>query len=136
MPERAVSDSSNGVLYGMESAVVYPEVCAAWGAPPAGRIETEAVFSDIPTLLISGEYDPDTPSFWADIAAHTLSNSHHVVFRGAGHVPTHDWSGDGCAMKLAGAFADNPTLFNDPKATLPTCVLEQQAPEFNVEGER
>ena len=132
--ERATGIRLDAGLHGMESAVFYPEVCEAWGARPSGRIEAEPVFSDAPTLLISGEYDPDTPPMWAEVAAHTLTNSLHIVFRGAGHVPTHNWSGDGCAMKLAGSFAENPMQFKDPAMSLPACVLEQKAPEFYSEN--
>ena len=41
--------------------------------------------SDIPTLLLSGQFDPATPPRFADIAAETLSNSYSFVVPMAGH---------------------------------------------------
>ena len=119
-------------LFGMNSAVVYADVCEAWGVESADIIEAEPVFSDIPTLLISGAYDPITPPLWADRAAHTLSNSRHVVFRAAGHTPTHEWDGDGCAMNVAVAFSNNPEQLVGKDEPLPACVYQQQAVKFNT----
>lgn len=57
--------------------------CAEWPrrALPAGY--KDPVVSDVPSLLVSGAYDPATGPRWGTLAAQTLRNSLHVVIRGA-----------------------------------------------------
>ena len=56
--------------------------------------------SDLPVLILSGEFDPVTPSLWGDEAAKTLSNSKHIVVPGIGHGAT----AIGCVPKLVAEF--------------------------------
>jgi pimeloyl-ACP methyl ester carboxylesterase len=64
----------------------------------------KTVASDIPTLLISGDFDPVTPASNANIVAEKLRNNQHFVFKNNGHVPI-----NGCFFRLAKQFLDNPT---------------------------
>ena len=89
--------------------------CAVW---PVTRDPIGApgpVVSDIPTLLMSGRYDPVTPASFADQAAQTLSRSAHLVFRSGGHAVSFWFT---CARDAAAAFVENP----DPDAVAdPRC---------------
>ena len=62
--------------------------------------------SDIPTLLLSGQFDPSTPPRWADLAAQTLINSYSFVLPMTGH-------GVGintpCGRTLISKFLGSPT---------------------------
>ena len=60
-------------------------VCREWGSGAADAIENEPVRSDIPALILAGEYDPITPPGWAWQAAETLDNAHTFLFPGVGH---------------------------------------------------
>jgi pimeloyl-ACP methyl ester carboxylesterase len=63
------------------------------------------VVSDIPVLLLSGEYDPITPPAYAErVMAEGLSNGLHVVGRGQGH----GLVGIGCVPRLLRAFLEEP----------------------------
>ncbi len=59
--------------------------CAQWprGATPAEH--RQLVKSSIPTLLISGEFDPVTPPAGAEEVLRGLSRGRHVVVRNNGH---------------------------------------------------
>ncbi|MEM6336125.1 MAG: alpha/beta hydrolase, partial [Bacteroidota bacterium] len=127
---RATADGPDGTLNGMESAVVLPAVCDAWNVPVRPKREVEPVSSDVPTLLIAGEYDPDTPPAWAYRAATTLTNSRVHVVRGAGHAPIQDWGGDGCAMQVAAAFVADPVREINASAPAGGCLSEREAPSF------
>lgn len=48
--------------------------------------QQEPVTSAIPTLILSGEYDPVTPPASGMLAARTLSKSYYFSFPGVGHV--------------------------------------------------
>lgn len=60
-------------------------VCEGWpqGDLPEGY--KQAVVSDVPVLLLSGEADPVTPPEYGDRVAATLSRSLHLVAPGIGH---------------------------------------------------
>ncbi|MEM7611979.1 MAG: alpha/beta hydrolase [Pseudomonadota bacterium] len=76
------------------------ESCAIW---PKGIVDDQfktPVSSDLPVLLLSGEYDPVTPPSNAEHAMATLSNALHVVAPSQGHII----SSLGCVPKLLGEF--------------------------------
>ncbi|MEL6270902.1 MAG: alpha/beta fold hydrolase, partial [Chloroflexota bacterium] len=79
--------------------------CDIWFVEPLPGVENERVQSDIPTLLISGGFDPVTPPSYGDSALEGLSNGQHVVFPFGGHSET---GTEGCAADLAAAFVDEP----------------------------
>ncbi len=61
--------------------------CEAWpaGAPPSSY--DDPVRADVPTLLISGEFDPTTPPRMGEAVAKALPRSVHVVLPGVSHGP-------------------------------------------------
>lgn len=63
----------------------FPEVCDAIGVSALGDAFREPVVSDVPTLLISGTLDSNTPPDQTNDTARTLSRSTHLVVANAGH---------------------------------------------------
>jgi pimeloyl-ACP methyl ester carboxylesterase len=59
--------------------------CELWAVEPAGPLETEPVASDIPTLILVGDYDPATPPAYARQAAEHLANAYLYEFEGLSH---------------------------------------------------
>ncbi|VAW40384.1 hypothetical protein MNBD_CHLOROFLEXI01-2356 [hydrothermal vent metagenome] len=102
------------------------EVCGFWGAGVADGIENEAVSSDIPTLILAGEYDPITPPSWGQQVQTGLSNATFYEFPGTGHGVS--ISGE-CAVELLESFWANPE--GTPDAT---CLATVAAPAFIVPG--
>ncbi|MGD8473269.1 MAG: alpha/beta hydrolase [Anaerolineae bacterium] len=97
--------------------------CAEWDSGEADPIENEPVTSDIPTLLMTGQFDPITPPAWAYRAADTLSNSTVLEFPGVGHGAS---TVAGCPRDTMIAFFDDPTTLLDA-----SCMAEMEA-EFVV----
>lgn len=99
-------------------------ICEIYGLEPADDIETEAVYSDIPTLVLTGDYDPITPPSDAQIAAETLSNSYYFEFPGHGHgiVDTGD-----CANSIIAQFLEDPD--NEPDGS---CLADMTGPDFVI----
>ena len=54
-------------------------VCRAWGFREADDRDQEPVISDIPTLILAGEWDPSTPPSYGRLARRSSS------FRKSGH---------------------------------------------------
>ncbi len=65
----------------------YFAVCRGFDLPSSDPVQSEPVRSDIPTLIVSGEYDPITPPSNGEDAARTLSNSQVVVGSALAHTP-------------------------------------------------
>ena len=96
------------------------EICGRW---PAGTIDDRfkaPIVSNVPVLLLSGEYDPITPPVYAErVRAEGLMNSVHVVGRGQGHGIV----GVGCVPRVLRAFLEAP----QPSKLDATC-LEREPP--------
>lgn len=112
---------------GLSPAVFDKEVCDVWGVKKVSEIENMAVTSDVPVLLISGEYDELTPVKWANSMTHNLTNSYHLIFKAWKHGPTTHWSNP-CAMQAANDFFNNPTMKPNPE-----CFEQIKSPEFRTE---
>ncbi len=80
--------------------------CEMWGAGAAGAVENQPVTSDIPALILSGEYDPITPPAWGALAAETLPNAFVFELTGLGHGVVRS---SNCGQLLALAFIDDPS---------------------------
>ena len=99
-----------------------PTLCDRWNDRPTDPIESEAVASDVPTLLLSGQFDPTTPPKWADLAAETLDNSYSFVIPMAGHGVGIDTP---CGRRLVRSFLHRPDQFRD------SLCLESAEPQFS-----
>lgn len=98
------------------------DTCKAWNVEPLASQVDDPVQSDVPTLLLSGAFDPITPAANAETVAATLSHSYSFVFPTGGHGQL---VGDKCADGIAQAFLNNPT--RQPDAA---CIQESPAPAF------
>ncbi len=66
----------------------------------------------IPTLALSGQYDPVTPPRYGDQAIAQMKNARHIVVPGVGH----SVMGAGCAPRLVAEFIDAASAKDlDPK---------------------
>ncbi|MEM7329769.1 MAG: alpha/beta hydrolase [Pseudomonadota bacterium] len=128
--KRNSAKGPNPVLGGYESAAIDPKICEAWGVPPVDRRFIEPVTSDVPTLIIAGEFDPLTPPSWGKLAAETLSQSLVIAVRGGSHNSTQQWGGDGCAMSLAAEFFTAPKAFLLAPKT--KCALSRSSPDYRL----
>ncbi len=121
--ELVVDPADAGTVMGTQFVAFVKAVCAEWprGQRPADF--REPVAAPIPTLLLSGEFDPVTPPRYGEDVAGHLPNARHLVLRGQGH----NVIGAGCMPKLAARFLETA----DPNAPETDC-LEQlpYAPPF------
>lgn len=97
-------------------------LCDAWDSGQAGPSENEPITSDIPTLVMGGQYDPVTPPDWGRRAAETLPNSFFFEYPGVGHGAS---PGTGCASDMMTAFLIEPTTVPDD-----ACIGEMGPPQF------
>jgi pimeloyl-ACP methyl ester carboxylesterase len=99
-----------GVPYARLNAINEEELasirgaCDAWNVRDGEPSENEAVVSDIPTLVLAGEFDPITPPSYGRDAVRTLSRSYIFEFRGAAHGVLEE----GCPMTVVVSFLADP----------------------------
>ena len=81
------------------------ETCSFWKVDPLEASVGQPVKSDVPTLVLTGSFDPITPPAYAKQAASTLSSSHLFEFPVGGHGEL--TSGE-CQDQIVLQFLDNP----------------------------
>lgn len=107
--------------------VVDVATCEFWAVEERPAIAAEAVISDLPTMILQGDYDVAIPVSNAEKAAQNLSNSQLVIFPGFGHViigSAFDADGTFCSQQLLAQF------LADPFATLDTTCVDEIPPLF------
>jgi pimeloyl-ACP methyl ester carboxylesterase len=87
------------------------EACAVWNVKPLSDDVGAPVVSDIPTLILSGEFDPNTPPSGGSLVAETLSHSYVYTFPGLSHNVV---SNSLCARSIVLDFLADPT--QEPEA--------------------
>lgn len=102
------------------------EICNAWGAGTAVPLENEPITSDIPTLILAGEYDPITPPAWGQQVLANLSQAYFYEFPGTGHGVS--LSGD-CGVSVMESFLADPAT--EPNTS---CLAAMAGPAFVTPG--
>jgi pimeloyl-ACP methyl ester carboxylesterase len=97
-------------------------LCESWQVEPADPIENEPVISDVPTLVLAGQFDPVTPPEWGRRAAESLSNSYFYEFPGWGHGVMRSST---CGLEIGLQFLNDPTTKPDT-----SCIDEFTGPNF------
>lgn len=79
-------DVGADTLIGADLVELMAAQCAVWPHRRAPEEFKQPVDSDLPMLLLSGEFDPVTPPAYAERALATLANARHLVAPGQGHI--------------------------------------------------
>lgn len=108
-------------------------ICSVW---PAGVIDPEfksPLKTDKPVLLLSGDADPVTPPYFADLAAVEFENKKHLTGLHQGH----GQAGTGCMPKVMGRFIESLSVA-DEDLDPDKCLLRRHAMPFflNFSGPR
>jgi pimeloyl-ACP methyl ester carboxylesterase len=99
-------------------------ICAAWDVKAAPASHNRPVTSSVPSLLLSGEYDPITPPQNAVEVARTLRHAHTYEFPGYSH-----------GVKLSSACGNRVTqaFLAAPNATPnSSCLVTERGAPFVV----
>lgn len=125
LKERKAKDVP-AVFADMSSTAVPLEICKQWKLTSAPKTENEPFATNVPVLILNGEFDPDTPAAWGADMQRRFAGSFHLVFKGMSHTPTQYWDNP-CGMQVATAF------FNDPsQMPQPACFSALKPVNFDV----
>ncbi len=98
------------------------QLCENWDVMRFNRPSTRPVTSRLPTLVLSGEFDPVTPPSYGRDTVRTLSSGFFFEFPGMGHGVTF---ADDCPRSIMQAFLKAPTKKPDAK-----CISKLSEPHF------
>jgi pimeloyl-ACP methyl ester carboxylesterase len=101
-------------------------ICQVWSVTPADPRENQPITSDIPTLVLAGEYDPITPPRWGEQVAAGLSRGYDYYFPGVGHGAS---VSDFCPYEMTLAFLSDPSFAPDS-----SCISYMGGPDFATEA--
>jgi pimeloyl-ACP methyl ester carboxylesterase len=101
-PRLSARDQDKELILGDAIIGVALNQCSVWPKGPVSENFREPLRTDIPTLLLSGEYDPVTPPRYGEQVLASLGKARHLVGKGQGHIML----GRGCTPRLAGEFVD------------------------------
>ncbi len=105
--EKAAQEVPDQVYYGLFGTTIDTfTTCDIWDVGSADDFVDEPVFSEIPTLVLVGEFDPSTPPEWGQLTVDSLSNGYLVELPGDGHSLV---AQNGCAIGLMDRFFETPT---------------------------
>ncbi len=105
-----------------ESVENFQQACAVWAIEPLTNRMDTLLTSPIPTLLLSGYFDPITPPANAEAVASALPISYHFVNPIGGHGQAFE---GGCVDALMTAFLTDPMQAPDG-----SCLEEQTSVNF------
>ncbi|HAW94079.1 MULTISPECIES: alpha/beta fold hydrolase [unclassified Arsukibacterium] len=117
----------NEGAFSVEGSQLMADTCVEAGLAPRDRKDYQLIQSDIPTLVVNGDWDPITPPALAERIAPGFSNGRLIIVPYAGHGPTRSMSE--CASQVLTDFFDDPS---QNLAELDASCLEEGAapPEF------
>jgi pimeloyl-ACP methyl ester carboxylesterase len=132
----AVTDGASGVTAGRRAIIAeqaaasifrdacnfpFPDLAEAWGAHDLGDDYRRPLVSDVPTLLLSGTLDWNTPPFQAEQLRWGLTDATHIVVENAGHeqVLPHPQVQEAIVRFLSGEDVPGRTLTAPPIRFIP-----------------
>jgi pimeloyl-ACP methyl ester carboxylesterase len=101
------------------------EACALWTRGEIPKDYAVPTRSDVPVLILTGEWDPVTPPFYGDRVAKYLPNNLHVIVPSGGH-GFGGLEGLNCLSKLADDFINKGGV----KGLDTSCVEEIRRKSF------
>lgn len=106
-------------------------ICANWPVTEADPAVREPLVSAIPTLALTGEFDPVTPPEYGELVVSRLSNGYFFEFPGVGHSVA---TSNACAQQMAAEFLNDPTVAPDASCIddLPGVVFDMPVEDAPV----
>jgi pimeloyl-ACP methyl ester carboxylesterase len=119
-PRLVVDPADAGSVLGTEFIDFTLAQCAVWPRGAVPENFNAPLRGTMPTLLLSGEFDPVTPPRYGEEVLKGLEQGRHLVLTGQGH----NVIGVGCTPRLAARFIDTA----DAKALDADCLKSLRAP--------
>ena len=83
------------------------DICGAWQPEALAKRAFEPLLSNVPVLILSGEYNPVCPPAFGKLTAKTLPRSTFIIVPTASHAAIHV---DDCLRNIADTFLSTPAI--------------------------
>ncbi len=117
-----VAEHTENTLFGSILYDALNSSCRDWPKTSLPPVYQQRALRDHPVLLLSGEYDPASPAYWAEVAKQHLSQAVHLKVPGVAHGTWHY----GCVAELMEIFIQDKGLHN----VSTQCLQRLQRPAF------
>lgn len=112
-----------------------PAGCRIWDVGSADPVQHEPVSSEIPTLVLAGEYDIGEPPLIARQIPWTLPNSFYYEFPAGAHLQLADYNFDSpCARSIATQFLRAPGAEPDSTCIASVAPFDFTPPSYGGGG--
>lgn len=106
------------------------DLCKTWQVPLLGPEMTTPAASDVPVLVLNGEFDPLTPASAATSTLSGLTKLTEVDIRGGGHGQI---GPNACAASIASNFLNAPDAQLDLKCAADLPAVEFSTPQLKLQ---
>ena len=107
-----------------------PAGCRIWDVGTAAPAQHQPVVSDVPTIVLAGEFDGGAPAYMARQADDGLTRAHYYELPAAPHLQLSAFTSQSwCGREIATSFLDHPQA--EPDAS---CVAELPPFDFSPPG--
>jgi pimeloyl-ACP methyl ester carboxylesterase len=103
-------------LTGPAGKVPFDQLCEDWGITAANPEVNQPVSTELPVLILAGQFDPASPVSWGAQVSKNMSASTFLEFPNIGHSVTLSHS---CPLSIT------ITFINDPTETLDTACMRE-----------
>lgn len=121
-------ENQNIAINTATSSHALTQVCPIWPKYSVPPSFAQPVTAKIPTLILSGQFDPVTPPSYGEHVAQSLANSHHIIDQRAAHIVNNNR----CTSDILAEFYQKLT----PKHLDTDCLNERPSANFilNLNG--
>jgi pimeloyl-ACP methyl ester carboxylesterase len=116
------ADAAYPEQFGAFSTSNIYQICQNWKIGAAPEVENLPVVSNIPTLVMAGQFDPITPPSYGALAAESLNRVYFFEFPGIGHGVS---VAGVCPTSIMQAFLNDP--LRKPNSA---CIRRMAGPDF------
>ena len=112
-------DLGAGALLTASNPIVGPtlwDLCEVWDVAPGDPITFDPVTTDVPMLIVTGQFDQITPPSYGEQIRDHASKAWYVEIPGVGHAPLTNVGP--CGIALLTAFVDQPDVEPSPDCEL------------------
>ncbi len=102
-------------------------LCNSWNVQDLTTQVDQVITSEVPTLILNGQFDPITPAYFGELVAKTLKNSTVFTFPNTGHGSAFS---SGCSIQIVSDFLSNPSSSPDG-----SCIQQLPPVKFHTSND-
>jgi len=124
--QHKLTPESADLVLRVGSEIQYQSACQHFPNSVFDKSYFEPIVSDVPVLILSGQFDPVTPERWGEYVHNNFANSQHITVSGGHHIAT----GLGCIPDILSQFYQSTQMKNIDIS----CIEKIKPAPFFIDG--